>query len=304
MDIESKKIFSGGEVNISQLVETLFSKRGFTIHLTFLVFAGMLFYLFLVFSDKEYQITSTRAPVDAQSYGQGSVSLGNVGNLLGMDIGGSSNSNYEKFKELLFSVRAAEIFISQKDPRPALYGKNFDPKTESFKRFGFSYYLKKVIYFLIGREYVVRPDKNSLAGFINDQVLLSIDRKTQFITLIMFSEDPDFAVSFMNDLVQITDNTLKIQEREVLEESVDYLRTKLSEVSIDRHRAAIAGAITAQMIELSLIQNNTPFAAEFIERPKSSVLPAKPLITTNAIIFILLSLLISTTFLVIQNQRK
>ena len=118
----------------------------------------------------------------------------------------------------------------------------------------------------------------------------------------MFSED-QFAVSFMNDLVQITDNTLKIQEREVLEESVDYLRTKLSEVSIDRHRAAIAGAITAND-ELSLIQNNTPFAAEFIERPKSSILPAKPLITTNAIIFILLSLLISTTFLVIQNQRK
>ena len=103
---------------------------------------------------------------------------------------------------------------------------------------------------------------------------MSVDRKTQFITLIMFSEDPAFAKSFLSDLVRITDNTLKIQEREVLEESVEYLRNKLSDVSIDRHRAAIAGAITAQMIELSLIQNNTPFAAEFIERPKSSV-PSK-----------------------------
>ncbi len=119
----------------------------------------------------------------------------------------------------------------------------------------------------------------------------------------MFSEDPIFAKSFMNDLVRITDNTLKIQEREVLDESVNYLRNKLSEVSIDRHRAAIAGAITAQMIELSLIQNNTPFAAEFIERPKSSVLPAKPLIITNAIIFILLSLLVSTSYLVFRAQR-
>ena len=46
MDIESKKIFSGGEVNISQLVETLFSKRGFTIHLTFLVLQGCFFIYF------------------------------------------------------------------------------------------------------------------------------------------------------------------------------------------------------------------------------------------------------------------
>ena len=301
--MENNKIFSNGEINVSKMVDVLFKKKGLTTHFVFLFFSGILFYLFLVFSDKEYQITATLAPVDMQSYGQQSLSLGNVGNLLGMDIGGSSNSNYEKFKELLFSVRAAEIFISQEDPRPELYGKNFDEETESFRRLGIRYYIKKAIYFLIGRNYVVQPDANSLSGFINDEVLMSVDRKTQFITLIMFSEDPIFAKSFMNDLVRITDNTLKIQEREVLDESVNYLRNKLSEVSIDRHRAAIAGAITAQMIELSLIQNNTPFAAEFIERPKSSVLPAKPLIITNAIIFILLSLLVSTSYLVFRAQR-
>ena len=302
--MENSKIFSNGELNVSKMVDVLFKKKGLTTHLVFLIFSGILFYLFLIFSDKEYQVTATLAPVEIQSYGQQSLSLGNVGNLLGMDIGGSSNTNYEKFKELLFSVRAAEIFISQKDPRPALYGNNFDEKTQSFKRLGLGYYLRKVIYFFIGRNYVVFPDENSLAGYINDEVLMSVDRKTQFITLIMFSEDPAFAKSFLSDLVRITDNTLKIQEREVLEESVEYLRNKLSDVSIDRRRAAIAGAITAQMIELSLIQNNTPFAAEFIERPKSSVLPAKPLITSNAIIFVLLSLLASTFYLVIQAQRK
>ena len=300
--MNKNQIIENGEVNLTLLLkELLFKKRSIKIHVFLLSIMMAATYLFLLFSEREYLVTASLAPVSSSNVTADAGSLNSVSNLLGITIGGGTSSiNYEKFLELLYSERAAETYIALRDPRPDLYGDNFDIKDEKFIKLPISYYIKKFIFFLIGRDYISNPNAKSLAAFVNDEVEYTVDRKTQFLKISMLSSRPEFAEAFIKDLVEITDNTLKIQQQEVLRSSIDYLKNQFVVVNNDKHRLAISNAITSQEIQISLIQNNIPFAAEFIQNPSASVMPVYPKISSSILSGLLTSLLLSSAICLLE----
>ncbi len=296
-------IYSNGEIDFSSLRSIIFSKRGRNISLITVLSALLLTYIFLLTSTKEFLVTAKIAPVESVAMGSSASNaagtMSSFGSMLGIDLGGTgSSSNYEKFKEIFASERMAQIFIELRDPRPHIFGDGFNPETGIFDALSLKTKVKQFIYFMLGRNYVPLANAKSLAAYIDEEISIFTDRKTNFITLSMHTDDPSFGMQFMSDLVFITDLTIKNQQRLVIEQSIDYLQNQLYEVGIDRHRAAIGNAITSQEIQMSILTNDTPYAAEFIQPPSSTAMPVTPMIGRSIMLAFFLSLLFSIYFII------
>ena len=290
------------QINLANLRTIIFSKNSITKLLFISFFFGFCSYVYLITADQKYEVTAIVSPVEqeADSGGLGGIA-DSFSSITGM--GKSSPVGYNKFLSLVVSERAAKAFISYQDPRVDLFGDNFDPSTGEIINVPFSLKLRKFIYFLIGRDLNLVIDATSLAGHLSSEVIVSLDRKTNFATLSYLTEDREVGVDLLTNLVKVVDSVLKEEEKKMVQLSIDYFYKQLDTVKKISSREALVRGLASKEIEMSALGEDSSYVVEFVSPPTATSMPVSPGLL-NTFIFCLTSILLSWSFLIIYLNKK
>ena len=218
-------------------------------------------------------------------------------------MGKSSPVGYNKFLSLVVSERAARAFIAYQDPRADLFGDNFDPSTGEIINIPFSLKLRKFIYFLVGRDLNLVIDAASLAGHLNAEVFVNLDRKTNFATLSYLTEDREVGLDLLTNLVKVVDSVLKEQEKKAVQLSIDYFYKQLDTVKKVTSREALVRGLASKEIEMSALGEDSSFVVEFVSPPTATSMPVTPSLFDTFIICFL-SIFLSWSFVIFYLNKK
>ena len=121
------------------------------------------------------------------------------------------------------------------------------------------------------------PDGESLLYFLTGNLqVLGDPRKPYLPKVVLLHRDRDFAVYFLNLMNQMADNILRQKEIQRTSQNIAFLTKTLGTITIAEHRLAIAQVLSDQEKALMSARNDSPFAAEFFERPWAATLPSYP----------------------------
>jgi hypothetical protein len=117
------------------------------------------------------------------------------------------------------------------------------------------------------------PDPDSprtsldLASYTQNQVTVTSDKTTHVLTLSIDTKDPKSAVTYLQTLVQATNDFIKEQDRSVIQQYVDYLNHKLTTNTNVGQREALDSLLLEQERRLMLTSVNVPYAASVQDGP-------------------------------------
>jgi hypothetical protein len=121
------------------------------------------------------------------------------------------------------------------------------------------------------------PTGEELLYFLTGNVQVQGDPRKPYLTKIaLYYPDRDFAVYFLNLLNQTADSILRQKEIQRTTQNIAFLGKTLGTITIAEHRAAIAQVLSAEEKRLMSARNDSPFAAEFFERPWAATFPSFP----------------------------
>ena len=290
------------QINVENLRAVILSRNSITKLLIISLFFGFISYIYLISADQKYEVKAIVSAVEQETDNQG---LGGIADSFSSitGMGKSSPVGYNKFLSLVVSERAAKAFIAYQDPRADLFGDNFDPSTGEIINVPLSLNLKKFIYFLIGRDLNLVIDAAALAGHLNEEVLVSVDRKTNFATLSYLTEDREVGIDLLTNLVKVVDSVLKEQEKKTVQLSIDYFYKQLDTVNKVTSREALVRGLASKEIEMSALGEDSSFVVEFVSPPTASSMPVTPGLF-NTFLFCLTLIFVTWLFLILYSNKK
>lgn len=122
----------------------------------------------------------------------------------------------------------------------------------------------------------VPPGPDRLREYIRDHVTIDDEPRSPIVTLIFNHPDPVFARNFLLALHQAADKSVRRKTLIRSTESIAYLSSQLSRVTVAEHRAALAAALGDQERSRMMAMSSLPFAAETFGSAITSLQPTKP----------------------------
>lgn len=306
--MNDNKIIDNGSIDLDLLRKILFSKRALRLTIYGIAVVFLSAYIYILTATEEYLITAQVAPVQSSGMSSGLSGINQITASLGLGtVGRSSSIEFEKFKKIIYAEETAQLFIDTNDPRAMIFGDRFDPVSGNVTKFTIKDRLKGFVYRLLGRKRELIIDKKTLSNYVESEISMSIDRQTDFITFSFMHQDKEVGLSFLSDLINIADKVIKIGEREKTNSSINYLKSQINSTKINEHRQALVNGLTYYEIQMSIIGDDSPYAASFIRKPTTTRQPVTPSISNTGLFAILFSLLlwpiISISDFLINNKE-
>ena len=278
--MNTKKIINEGNLDLVLIRQILFSKRALRLSSYGVLTTLLCAYFYILTATEEYLITAEVAPVQSSSMSSGLGGINQITASLGLGtVGNTSSIEFEKFKKILYAEETAQLFIDTDDPRVMIFGDRFDPLNGNVIKFTIKDRLKGFIYRLLGRKRDLIIDKKTLSNYVQSEISISIDRQTDFITFSFMHQDKDIGISFLSNLIEVADKVIKLSERQKTSYSMDYLKSQISTTKINEHRQALVNGLTYYEIQMSILGDDSPYAASFIKKPTATRQPVSPSIS-------------------------
>jgi uncharacterized protein involved in exopolysaccharide biosynthesis len=121
-----------------------------------------------------------------------------------------------------------------------------------------------------------QPDGADLQKFIQENVKVSSDRKSNITNLSVDHEDPEFAARLITDLHEKTDAVLRRRALARADQAIEYLEKQLSHVQLAEHRQALAAILGEQEKSRMLASSAAPYAAQPFGAAVVSSRPTSP----------------------------
>lgn len=118
-----------------------------------------------------------------------------------------------------------------------------------------------------------QPDGADLQKFLQANVKVVSDRKSNITTISVDHEDPEFAAKLITDLHEKTDAVLRRRALARADQAIGYLEKQLSIVQLAEHRQALAAILGEQEKSRMLASSGAPYAAQPFG---AAVVPSRP----------------------------
>lgn len=149
------------------------------------------------------------------------------------------------------------------------------------------------------------PDGGRMEEFLRNEVQVSDDAKSPFLTITFQHTDPEFAKYFLDTLNVELDKMLRKQALERSNDNIAYLTNQLSQVAITEHRLAIAQTLIDQENQRMAANSMAPYAANPVGAASASLRPTSPNPPKMLLLSILGGVVTGTVLvIVITNVRK
>jgi hypothetical protein len=120
------------------------------------------------------------------------------------------------------------------------------------------------------------PDAADLQKFIETNVRITTDRKSNITNISLDYKDPQFAVNLITELHEKTDAFLRRQALTRADQSIGYLAKQLSRVQLAEHREELAAILGEQEKARMLASSAAPFSAQPFGSAVASSRPTSP----------------------------
>jgi uncharacterized protein involved in exopolysaccharide biosynthesis len=243
------------------------------------------------FLPKYYESTTTLLPVESMD-GTGLGGMGNIGNLAslaGVNLGGSTDTSVEAL-ELLQSRRFTLDIIRERNLMPELFPGQWDSTTGSWA--------------VTGDE--IPTDEDAFRRFDRKVRLISQDKKTGVITLMVRWRDPEVAAELANELVFKLNTTMQARAVAESDAAIRQLQNQIQLTDVVPLRGALAEVLESEIKKKTLALVRDEYAMRVIDPAVATaeweqVSPSLPLFLFGGA---LIGAFVGTVFVLIRGAKR
>jgi hypothetical protein len=243
--------------------------------------------------------------------GRGLSQLSGLASLANISMPSTQNEiQFQLFVESLSSRDLANDIAKNHDIMIALYGGQWDPISQTWFEppITSTARAKQWVRGILGLAPTLPwhpPNGENIQSFLSDSLEVTQDpRKTYMVTLQLTSSSRDFSIRFLNLLVQTADERLRQKALERARVYISYLTAKLNTVTVAEHRDALTQALGEQERYAMVASSGKPFAAEVLQSPWASNLPASPSPRQAFLIWMILGAMAGMAFAFLRHRYR
>lgn len=135
---------------------------------------------------------------------------------------------------------------------------------------------EKIGSLLVGYDLYDYYSPHDLQAFIGGSVFLSKEIKGTNITVSMMSDNQEFAIEFLNDIILEADQYAK---EHLIARSKAVIAETYKQLAVSRNSAitsSLSGTINREYLKIATLENDLPYHIYFIDPPYSSEYPVSP----------------------------
>lgn len=135
---------------------------------------------------------------------------------------------------------------------------------------------EKIGSLLVGYDLYDHYSPHDLQGFIGGSVFLDKEIKGTNITVSMMSDNQEFAIEFLNDIILEADQYAK---EHLIARSKAVIAETYKQLAVSRNSAitsSLSGTINREYLKIATLENDLPYHIYFIDPPYSSEYPVSP----------------------------
>lgn len=148
------------------------------------------------------------------------------------------------------------------------------------------------------------PDAERLQDYLFRKIAVVQNAKSPVVIIVTEDKDRAFGQLLLRRAHAASDDILRAKAYQRAKEHVDFLNSELQSATIGEHRAALAAALTEQIMQQMAASSTLPYAAEPFGQPSVSLRPTSPrpvIVLASAAI---LGLVAGASFVLIQRYRR
>ena len=292
------------EISIRELFSVLWRGKYFIVFVTVISLATGSFYLRNVSS--KYGVSILLAPVQEEQTTPNFGNLGGLASLAGISLPSGSASDFSKYEIMLKTQEISTLVFKEKNLIQALFSKEWDNSQQIFlapkknRTTLIKNYFKKLLTGQPPNEYT-EPSPARLRAMIDKKIRISLEKKTQYLTLSAESSNPDLLTKLMISMIKNTDELFKKKFIKQANDAVQFYQIKISKARSQEHREILATLIAKEERKLLLATRDGPFVAEILTGPNTSLNPTSPKTSLSLALSILLGGFLSCGLLIIRS---
>jgi len=254
--------------------------------LIFTLSAGAISYLITSVSPAEVLIAPSDCGDSKGCFSAFSGQFGGLASLAGVNLGGSGNK--AEAIATLNSRALTEHYIREQNLLPILFAKRWNTQIKQFTPDGHG-------------KVPTLWDGNKL--FRKKIRKFSEDKKTGLISLAIEWTDPAIAAQWANDLVKLTNHTLRDRAIAESNRNLGYLNQQLERSSVVELRQAIYRLIETEVKNVMVAEGSEEYAFKIIDPAVAPEEKSKPKGTLIVAVALVLGLLLSGFYALITSAR-
>lgn len=257
-----------------------------------------------------YEYTATlRATAAPSSLNEpsGMDRLGGLASLAGIPGSSTTATPFKLYLEGFYAREVADRLSRDRSLMRTVFAREWDGATRGWREpTSFTSGLKRGVYNILGipRPAWKPPSGARLQEYIAEEVVVTESVKTPLVTVTFNAVDSQFAVRFLQQLDQTTDNYLREQAARRTRGNIAYLSDKLRVVTLAEQRQALFSALSDQERELMLANSAEPYAAQPFGAVTSSLIPTKPRPALLLVGAVVAGLLIGVTLALVLGPTR
>ena len=194
------------------------------------------------------------------------------GGLLG--IVGNEGNVFNEFRSNIYSYVVAQRMWEKGWGSQIYAGGNQDIDFNTIKKN--HTIAEKIGSLLVGYDLYDHYSPHDLQAFIGGSVFLDKEIKGTNITVFMMSDNQEFAIEFLNDIILEADQYAK---EHLIARSKAVIAETYKQLAVSRNSAitsSLSGTINREYLKIATLENDLPYHIYFIDPPYSSEYPVSP----------------------------
>ncbi len=271
-----------------------------------IVAAILLSILSLKFADKSYTSSAVLGPAESTAQQRMGSSLGQLAgaaSLLGVNIGGSNDTDFVKFKIMLGTERLAAAVLADKSVYGTLFGPSWDAKHNRWVRpSGISFEIKDALKGLLGLPQWAPVAPSELKTYLADHLGIFTDKMTGYVTLSISGTNPHDAAYLLTKIIRSADELIRQDVKNRSQGRIAYLQQALTRTMPQDQREAIITVLSAQEKTLMMTSADRSYSIDVIDPPTESHIPSSPQARPTMQFYILMLLVIVMIAAVVRGH--
>ena len=254
-----------------------------------------------------YSVSILLAPVQEEQSTPNFGNLGGLASLAGISLPSGSASDFAKYEIMLKTQEISTLVFKEQNLIQALFSNEWDNSQQIFrepkqnKKTLIKNYVKEVLTGRPPTEYT-EPNPAKLTVFIDRNIRIILDKKTQYLNLSAESSNPELLTKLLVSMIKNTDELFKKKFIKQANDAVQFYQIKISKARSQEHREILATLIAKEERKLLLATRDGPFVAEILTGPNISVYPSSPKPSLILALSILLGGFLSCGLLLIRSS--
>lgn len=201
--------------------------------------------LWLQYAERKYTVEYKLKPVNETKQNNSLAKLGGFASITGIQLPSNSSTDFMIFKELITSVEVSEIIFENKELIKNLYSSEWNAVDNNFsepKRNQIKVLFSSVKNILTGNNNLnyVPPNAKRLATFISDNIQISDNKDTGFISIKTKTSEPNMMLLLILESTEASDKIMRQRYVEFSTEPLAFYKEKLRTARSREHREALA----------------------------------------------------------------